>query len=121
MPVDTNGDKKHFCVKDARYKDEQDRIFKKIQKKIKYDDDTDSFFVDNVDKEYILDEIFEDIKKYFHYSVWGRIDMGRENSHISIVKKIFMCKGFVLILKNVFFQDDNGEKIKRKKYFVVNN
>lgn len=119
MSKNKDNDKKGFCVKDAKYKDEQDVIFKKIQKKIKYDDDTKSFYVDDIDRDFIINDIFPDIKKYYHYDIWGRIDIEKENSHISIVKKMFLHRGLALVLKTVAVIDDNNEKVKRKKYFII--
>lgn len=107
-----------FDLKNAKYKTEQDCIFRTIKKKINYDDDTNTFIVDDIDREYVINTIYPKIKKYFHFDVYGRIDMANENSHISLIKKIFISRGFTLLLKNVTVKND-GEKKKVKKYYVT--
>ena len=111
--------KKDFTIKNAKYADEQLKIFNKIKKKIKYDDENNSFFVDEIDREFIIDVMYPIIKKYFNYDVYGRIDYDNKKSHISLVKRIFLEFSNNLILKVINSIDDNGTKIKRKIYYVV--
>ena len=117
MSIDID-EKKSISLKDAKYKHEQDKIYKLMLKRIKYNSETKSFFADDVDREYVIDELYKAITKCFHFDVWGRIKMERDSSHISLIKKIFITRGYELELKNVNFVNDDDEKVKRKEYFV---
>jgi hypothetical protein len=118
IKMSINVDKKSISLKDAKYKHEQDKIYNEMLKEIKYNDDTRSFFVDDVDREYIIDEMYEEVKKYYRFDVWGRVDMKKDSCHISLIKKIFDANGYELILKKVM-SIKNSKKTQRKKYIVV--
>ncbi len=107
-----------FKIKNIKYKAKQNKIFKLIKKKIKYDDDEDSFVIENIDRNFMIDEMFQKIKKYFYFDVWGRIDIDNARSHVSLIRKIFIDRGFTLLLKNVNVVD-NGKKKRVKKYYVL--
>ena len=108
-----------FKSKNARYKAEQNKIFRNIKKKIKYDEDANTFDIDNIDRDYILKDVYPQLKKYFYFDTYGRIDIDNPKSHISIVKKLFAEKGYKLLLIKVPFVDDNGKKKKIRKYYVT--
>jgi hypothetical protein len=117
MSIDVD-EKKSISIKNIKYKNEQDKIYKLMLKKIKYNNATNSFFADDVDREYVIDELYKVITKCFHFDVWGRINMEKDNSHISLVKKIFITRGYELELQNVIVVSDD-KKVKRKKYLVT--
>jgi len=111
-------DDEKFSFKDAKYKNHQDDIFYTMLKKIRFNDNTQSFCIDDIDREYMLDVMYEKIKKYHHFNVHGRVDMNNKNSHISLVKNVFTTRGIKLTLRTVKIIDENGKKLPKKKYYV---
>lgn len=116
--MSTDNEKKSISLKDAKYKYEQDKLYNTMLKKIKYNDETRSFFVDDVDREYVVGDMYNDVKKYHHFDVYGRINMKKNNSHLSLVKKIFVTRGAKLILKNIRMLDENNNKVIKKNILL---
>jgi hypothetical protein len=110
-----NAKKLVIPVKNIRFKNEQDELFKKVKNLIKLTE-SNSFLSTTIieNNEKITGEIFADLKMYHHSKMWSQLSANGTQSSMSVIRKIFMFHGFEIISKEFRSGDVRGYK-----YYVV--
>lgn len=111
--------KKIYMSKKFKYDEERKNVFKKMKQYIKYDEDKCTFLSENIDKNKIKNEIYDNAKKYFGCKVWSNVTIDSIKGVMTLIRNIFKFNSFELMSKNVYKKDDDGNKIITKRYVAV--
>jgi hypothetical protein len=108
--------------KNKKFEKVRKEVFDEMKVLIDYNEE-DRYFTskklnNDVVKKELKEKIYEKIKLFFHYSVWGRIDMKSKDSCYIVVKNIFHDFGFSVVPKKNYDVTD-GKKEYWFQYIVV--
>jgi hypothetical protein len=109
--------------KDDVYAEDQKKIFEELKTLINVDANN-SFTCDDVEKvkETIKGELYKKIKLFFHSNVWYSTnieDKSKPKACMTLIRRILMHFGLVLSYKGFFIRNDENERIKKTRYFIV--
>lgn len=125
--IDDNIDKKKTRRnKKLFFHNERNEILQKLIKLINFNDNTQSILLaqlkDNIQLIKYLNDIIEDIKKYYRCSTWGyfvSINNGDKGDEISLLKAIFKDHGYRIFSKDITTEYNNVKKRYTTLYFTI--